>query len=54
MNVVITGASKGFGRAIAATFAANGHNLFICSRNEIALYKAMEELLTQWYFTPVI
>jgi short-subunit dehydrogenase len=48
MNVVITGASKGFGRAIAETFAANGHNLYICSRNEIALYKAMEELLTRY------
>jgi len=48
MNVVITGASKGFGRAIAETFAAQGHNLFICSRNEIALYKTMEDLLTQY------
>lgn len=48
MNVVITGASKGFGRAIAEIFAANGHNLYICSRNEVALYKAMEELLTRY------
>ncbi len=48
MNIVITGASKGFGRAIAEIFAANGHNLFICARNEIALYKAMEELLTRY------
>ncbi len=48
MNIVITGASKGFGRAIAETFAANGHNLFICSRNEIALYKTMEELITNF------
>lgn len=48
MNVVITGASKGFGRAIAEIFAANGHNLFICARNEVALYKAMEELLTRY------
>jgi short-subunit dehydrogenase len=48
MNVVITGASKGFGRAIAETFASNGYNLFICSRNEVALYKAMEELLTRY------
>lgn len=48
MNVVITGASKGFGRAIAETFASNGYNLFICSRNEIDLYKAMEELLTRY------
>jgi len=48
MNVVITGASKGFGRAIAEIFASRGHHLFICSRNEVALYKAMEELLTRY------
>jgi short-subunit dehydrogenase len=48
MNVVITGASKGFGRAIAETYAASGHNLFICSRNEVPLYKAMEELMTKY------
>ncbi len=48
MNIVITGASKGFGRAIAEIFAANGHHLYICSRNEVALYKAMEELLTRY------
>src|SRR5437773_1323141 len=48
MNIVITGASKGFGRAIAETFAARGYNLFMCSRNEIALYKTMEELLTSY------
>jgi len=48
MNVVITGASKGFGRAIAEIFAANGHDLFICARNEIALYKTMEELQTRY------
>jgi short-subunit dehydrogenase len=41
MNVIITGASKGIGKAIATIFAANGHNLFLCSRNEVALYKAM-------------
>jgi short-subunit dehydrogenase len=48
MNIVITGASKGIGKAIAKTFAANGHNLFLCSRNEVALYKTMEELGTQY------
>ncbi len=48
MNVVITGASKGIGKAIAKIFAANGHNLFLCSRNEVALYKTMEELQTQF------
>jgi len=45
MNVVITGASKGFGRALAEQFASQGHNLFICSRSELALYKTVEDLL---------
>lgn len=48
MNVVITGASKGIGKAIAEIFAAYGHHLFICSRGEVALYKTMEELMTQY------
>ena len=48
MNVIITGASKGIGKAIATIFAANGHNLYLCSRNEVALYKAMEELQTRF------
>jgi short-subunit dehydrogenase len=48
MNVVITGASKGIGKAIATIFAANGHHLFLCSRNEVALYKTMETLQTQY------
>jgi short-subunit dehydrogenase len=48
MNIVITGASKGIGKAIATIFAANGHNLILCSRNEITLYKTMEELQTKF------
>lgn len=47
MNVVITGASRGIGKAIAEIFAANGHHLFLCSRNEVNLYKAMEDLVTR-------
>lgn len=48
MNVIITGASKGIGKGIAEIFAANGHNLFLCSRGEVALYKTMEELTTKF------
>jgi short-subunit dehydrogenase len=48
MNIVITGASKGLGRAMAEKFAAQGHHLFLCSRNEVDLYKTMEELLTRY------
>lgn len=45
MNVVITGASKGFGKSLAEEFAAQGHNLFLCSRNETNLYRTVEELM---------
>ena len=48
MNVLITGASRGIGKAIAETFAINGHGLFLSSRSEVALYKAMEELQTKY------
>lgn len=33
MNVVITGASRGLGKAIAEVYAASGANLFLCSKN---------------------
>jgi short-subunit dehydrogenase len=48
LNTIITGASKGIGKAIAEIFAANGHNLFLCSRGEVALYKTVEELMTKF------
>lgn len=48
MNVVITGASRGLGKAIAHVFAQNGHNLILTSRNDVALYNAMQELMTEY------
>jgi short-subunit dehydrogenase len=48
MNIVITGASKGFGKAIAERFASEGHNLYVCSRNAVALYKAVDDILTRF------
>lgn len=47
-NVIITGASKGIGKAIAEIFAANSHNLFLCSRGELTLYKTAEEFMTKF------
>jgi short-subunit dehydrogenase len=44
MNIVITGASKGIGKALAEQFAASGHTLFLCSRGETGLYQALGEL----------
>ena len=43
-NAVITGASRGLGRAIAEKFAGNGFNLLLCSLNAKALYDAVEAL----------
>lgn len=34
MNVIITGGSKGLGKAMAEKFAAAGKDLFLCARNE--------------------
>jgi short-subunit dehydrogenase len=44
MNVVITGGSKGIGKAIAAKFASAGHNLFLCARNADKLTEAASEI----------
>ncbi len=48
MNVVITGASRGLGKAMAEKFAANGYNLYLTSLNEMLLYKTVEELMTKF------
>jgi short-subunit dehydrogenase len=47
-NVVITGASKGIGKAIATAFAAEGANLFLCARNEVQLYNILATLQTHY------
>jgi short-subunit dehydrogenase len=41
MNVIITGGTKGIGRAMAEKFAAEGYNIITCSRN----VKELEELV---------
>lgn len=44
MNAVITGATKGIGRAIAIKLAENGYDLAICSRNESDLQVFVKDL----------
>ncbi|MBA2563717.1 MAG: SDR family oxidoreductase [Chitinophagaceae bacterium] len=44
MNVVITGASQGIGKAIAEKYAAEGHNLLLCSKNEKRLLRAAQDI----------
>ncbi|MGG9971091.1 SDR family oxidoreductase [Ferruginibacter sp. SUN002] len=48
MNVVITGASKGIGKALALAFAAEGANLLLCSRNETVLNATAKEIAAQY------
>lgn len=43
-NALITGATKGIGRAVAIAFAKQGINLSICSRNEKELLELKQEL----------
>ncbi|MBS1653640.1 MAG: SDR family oxidoreductase [Bacteroidetes bacterium] len=52
-KIIITGASKGFGKSIAEIFAANGHDLFLCARGEATLYKTVEELMTKYPDTSI-
>jgi short-subunit dehydrogenase len=44
MNVVITGASRGLGLAIAEKFAMEGHQLYLSARNKKNLESSAEEL----------
>ena len=44
MNIVITGGSKGMGKAMAEKFAAAKNNIFICSRNEKELAATTNEI----------
>jgi short-subunit dehydrogenase len=48
MNAVITGASRGIGKAIAQIFALHGYDLYLCSKNENNLNRTIEELKTQY------
>lgn len=48
MNVIITGASKGIGKAIAMQFAVEGNTLLLCSRGAKQLYDTVSELQTRF------
>lgn len=45
-TIFITGATSGFGKAIAHKFAENGHNLIITGRRKVMLEEFAKELIT--------
>ncbi len=51
-KILITGASSGFGKAIAEKFASSGHEIIITGRRENLLNKLKEELVAK-YEAPV-
>jgi short-subunit dehydrogenase len=44
MNIVITGGSKGMGKALATKYAIAGNKVFICARNENDLSNTASEI----------
>lgn len=53
MNIVITGASKGIGKAIAERFAVEGNTIVICSRSKYSLEAAAADIKRQHHATDV-
>jgi len=54
MNIIITGGSKGIGKAVAGQFAAAGNELFLCARDEKKLNATADELRQKYPQTTVL
>ncbi|MEO1096928.1 MAG: SDR family NAD(P)-dependent oxidoreductase, partial [Bacteroidota bacterium] len=47
-NIVVTGGTKGIGRAIIEKFASEGFNIATCARNEQDLQKLERDISKQY------
>ncbi|MBK8515548.1 MAG: SDR family oxidoreductase [Saprospiraceae bacterium] len=54
MNAIISGGSKGIGKAIAMKFLENGYNVAICGRNEGALNQFKSDALELSYTSDIL
>jgi 3-oxoacyl-[acyl-carrier-protein] reductase len=45
MNILITGASRGIGRAVAIEFANNNHNIIICAKSDLEGLQNTKQLI---------
>ena len=50
MNIVVTGATKGMGKAIALLFAKHGFNVAACARTQADLDTLKGELICYNYY----
>jgi short-subunit dehydrogenase len=48
MNAIITGATKGIGRAIVMELAANNYNIIFCARDEKEVQTLLNELTSRY------
>lgn len=53
MHIIITGASKGLGKAFAQQFAKEGNTLFLCARNNETLVQTAQEIQAQFPFCTI-
>ena len=44
MNIVVTGATKGIGKAIIEKFAKEGYNVYFCARTPQDVFELVERL----------
>lgn len=48
MYAIVTGGTKGIGRAVIEEYASYGYNICLCARNEVELYKTVADLQTSY------